>query len=98
MVEAEQRVERVIGETNEEIPVIKSVVEIVSDDIEVEPLAKAEAISADTIAENVAKEMKKTAKTVTKTTSSKSTTAKTTKKSTTAKTTKRVTKKTTATE
>lgn len=89
--EAEQKVEEVIGEANEDIPKIKSVVEIVSEDVEVEPLAKAEAMSADSIAENVAKEMKKTVKAATKTTASKSTATKTTRKTTTRKTTKKTT-------
>lgn len=91
--EAEQKVEKVMGEANVEIPKIKSVVEIVSEDVEVDVLEKVETKSADSIAENVAKEMKKTAKTVTK--STKSTGAKAIKKTT---VTRKTTKKTAVSE
>lgn len=93
--EAEQKVEKIIGDSAEEIPQLKSVVEIVSDDIEVEPLVKEEVMSADSIAENVAKGMKKSTKATTKTTTSKAVATKATKKTTTSKTAKKVIKKST---
>lgn len=92
--ETEQKIEQAIREGNEDIPKIQSVVEIVSGDVEVEPLEKVDSMSADSIAENVAKEMKRTAKAATKSTVSKSTAAKTTRKTTTKTTTRKTTKKT----